>query len=201
MCKCVLFLSGWVERLGQISHLLCSQRVEGTSFGERVRKTALQAPGKSQIIVVQKSLWSQKQNDSIRCSMSYALNTCVSEWKRCTCRRGNANILVSQCSRECILQKPSSDSRWWIYPTGMSRGQDTHAGKARSERAGLGKRRTGMEPCGTLRVWLAHGASCHPAKARWPRNCEVTQRQKCALFFLYVEVEALETRLAFIEGH
>jgi hypothetical protein len=54
--KCILFLSGWVERLRQISHLLCSQRVEGTSSGERARRTAPQAPGKSQIIVVQESL-------------------------------------------------------------------------------------------------------------------------------------------------
>ena len=115
--------------------------------------------------------------------MSYASNTCVSEWKRHTCRRGSAHILVSQCSRKRILQKPSRDSRWWIYHTGMSRGQDTHAGKAYSERAGPGKTGTGMEPCSTLRVWLAHRASCHPANARWPRNCEVTQRQKCALFF------------------
>src|SRR5215510_11858627 len=130
--------------------------------------------------------------------MSCASNTCVSGWQRRTYRRGNANILVSQCSRKHILQKPSSDSRWWIYPTGMSRGQDTHAGKARAERAGPGKTGTGIEPCGAPRVWLAHGASCHPAKARWPRNCEVTQRQKCALFFLYVEVEALEAPLAFI---
>jgi hypothetical protein len=86
-------------------------------------------------------------------------------------------------------------------PLEWSRGQDTHAGKACSERAGPGKMGTGMEPCSALRVWLAHRASCHPAHARWPRNGAVTQRQKCALFFLYVEVEALEARLAFIEGH
>src|SRR5262245_61248245 len=123
-------------------------------------------------------------------------------------RMEEAYVPERKCKHPCVTvlseAHPSeafSDSRWWIYPTGMSRGQDTHAGKACSERAGLGKTGTGAEPCSALRVWLAHRVSCHLANARWPRNCEATQRQKCTLFFLYVEVGSLEARLACIEGH
>ena len=54
---------------------LCSQRVEGTASGERTTSIDPQASGKNQTIVVQESLWSQKQNCSIRCGMSYASNT------------------------------------------------------------------------------------------------------------------------------
>ena len=54
---------------------LCSQRVEGTALQERTSSIDPQAPGKSQTIVVQESLWSQKQNCSIKCGMSYASNT------------------------------------------------------------------------------------------------------------------------------
>jgi hypothetical protein len=41
-----------MERLGQISRLLCSQRIEGTASGERPRSIDAQAPGKSQSIIV-----------------------------------------------------------------------------------------------------------------------------------------------------
>ena len=44
--KCILFLSGWMEWLRQISRLLCSQRIEGTSSGERASSIDAQAPGR-----------------------------------------------------------------------------------------------------------------------------------------------------------
>lgn len=35
-------------------------------------------------------------------------------------RRRNVNILVSQCSRQGILQKPSRDIGWWMCPAGIN---------------------------------------------------------------------------------
>src|SRR5215510_7679241 len=88
--KCMLFLYGSMARLEQIARLLYSQRVEGTTSGERARSIDPQAPGKSQTIIVQKSLWSQKHHDSIRCGMSYASNTCVLEQQRRICHGPSA---------------------------------------------------------------------------------------------------------------
>jgi hypothetical protein len=150
-----------MELLGQLSRLLCSQRVGGTTSGERARRSCPQAPGKSKTIVVQERVWSQKQHDSIRCGLSYASHTCVSERKRRMCRRENANVLVSQCSRKRILQTLSSDTRWWICPAGMSRGQDTHAGYQRlqnapgQERPGPGRGRAARSASGLLAGYLA----------------------------------------------
>ena len=50
--KCILFLSGRMELIGQIARLLCSQRLEGTSSGERARSIDAQALGKSHRIIV-----------------------------------------------------------------------------------------------------------------------------------------------------
>ncbi len=73
----------WLDGTTRIDiAFLCSQRVEGTAFGERARSIDSQAPGKSKTIIVQKSLWSQKQNCSIRCGMSYVSNICVPERQR-----------------------------------------------------------------------------------------------------------------------
>jgi hypothetical protein len=58
--KCILFLLDKRELLGQTSCLPGSQRVEGTASGERTSRIDPQAPGKSETIVVQESLWSQK---------------------------------------------------------------------------------------------------------------------------------------------
>ena len=54
---------------------LGSQRVEGAVSGEKTRSIDSQTSGKSQTIVVEESVWSQKQNYSIKCGMSYASNT------------------------------------------------------------------------------------------------------------------------------
>ena len=54
---------------------LGSQRVEGAASGARTCSIDPQAPGNSQTIIVQESVWSQKQNCSIKCGMSYASNT------------------------------------------------------------------------------------------------------------------------------
>jgi len=48
----MLFLYGSMARLEQIARLLYSQRVEGTTSGERARSIDPQAPGKSQMIIV-----------------------------------------------------------------------------------------------------------------------------------------------------
>src|SRR5712692_3143255 len=81
----------WLDGTTRIDiAFLCSQRVEGTAFGERARSTDSQAPGKSKTIIVQKSLWSQKQNCSIRCGMSYVSNICVPERQRRMCHEPSA---------------------------------------------------------------------------------------------------------------
>ena len=116
--------------------------------------------------------------------MSYASNTCVSELQRCMGRRGHANVLVSQCSRKRILQKLSSNTRCGWVTLGCHAGRTRTLAPAPSERARPGKTRAGTVPCGALRVRLACGLSCRPAKAHRPHSREVTLRQKCALFFL-----------------
>src|SRR5262249_15454410 len=54
-----------MELLRQTSHLMGTRRVARTASGERVKRVDPQAPGKSTTIIVQESLWSQKQNYSI----------------------------------------------------------------------------------------------------------------------------------------
>ena len=54
------------------------------------------------------------------------------------CKRSRVTV-----SRKRILQKPASDSCWWMCPAGMSGGQDTHAGtstfRASQARKDLGR--------------------------------------------------------------
>src|SRR5712691_7551311 len=93
-----------------------------------------------------------------------------------------------------------------VSPAGGCASLGCHAGRtgtlapAPSGRAGPGKTVAGTAPRGALHVWPACGSSCHPATAHRPSRREVTQRQKCALFFLAVAVEVLESRIAFVEG-
>jgi hypothetical protein len=64
-----------MELLGQILHFLGSWRVGRAAAGEETRRIDPQAPGKSTTIIGQERLWSQKQNDSIRCGRSYTSST------------------------------------------------------------------------------------------------------------------------------
>ena len=68
--KCIYYHPGLMELLTQMSQLLGSaRRVEGTASGDRTRSIDPQTPGKSTVIIIQGSLWSQKHNDSIRCGI------------------------------------------------------------------------------------------------------------------------------------
>jgi|RhiMetdeSRZDD1v2_1073273.scaffolds.fasta_scaffold59443_3 hypothetical protein len=110
---------------------------------------------------------------------------------------------VHWCARGTVLseahpQKPSSDTRWWMCPAGMSRGQYTHAGtstfrtrQARKDRGGAARR--------------APHLAC-PRGILPPNQCSLAPQlrgdaeAKMCFIFLCVEAEALEAHQAFVRG-
>ena len=72
--KCILLFPSDIELRGQNgTSWACG--AERSAAGEKGRGIDPQAPGKSVTILVQESLWSQKQKCSIKCGRSYTSNT------------------------------------------------------------------------------------------------------------------------------